>query len=70
MIENKVVTYTEVIAKHFNTFFTEIGPRLAKKKLKLQQKCLELNLQKCKTMQTENLFTINELKDFFFSSNK
>ena len=31
MIENKVVTYTEVIAKHFNTFFTEIGPRLAKK---------------------------------------
>ena len=29
--ENKVVTDTKVIAKHFNMFFTEIGPRLAKK---------------------------------------
>ena len=38
MIENKVVTYTEVIAKHFNTFFTEIGPRLAKKKIETPAK--------------------------------
>ena len=29
--DNKVVTNTEVIANHCNTFFTEIGPKLAKK---------------------------------------
>ena len=29
--ENKVVADIEVITKHFNTFFTEIGPRTAKK---------------------------------------
>ena len=29
--EKKVVTDAEVIAKHFNTFFKEIGPRLGKK---------------------------------------
>ena len=30
-MENKVATDTEVIAKHFNTFFTEIGTKLTKK---------------------------------------
>ena len=39
--ENKVVADTEVIAKHFNTFFAEIGSRLAKK-IKHLQKRLKL----------------------------
>ena len=29
---NKTVRDTDVIAKHFNTYFTEIGPNLYKKK--------------------------------------
>ena len=28
---NKIVTDTDAIAKHFNTYFTEIGPNLSKK---------------------------------------
>ena len=68
--ENKVVTDTEVIAKHFNTFFTEIGPRLAKK-IETPAKTFETYLQKWNTIQPENPLTINELKDaFFFSSNQ
>ena len=64
--ENKVVTDTEVIAKHFNTFFTEIGPRLAKK-IGTPAKTFETYLQKWNTIQPENPLTINELKDAFFS---
>ena len=64
--ENKVVTYTEVIAKHFNTFFTEIGPRLAKK-IETPAKTFETYLQKWNTIQPENPLTVNELKDAFFS---
>ena len=64
--ENKVVTDTEVNAKHFNTFFTEIGPRLAKK-IETPAKTFETYLQKWNTIQPENLLTINKLKDVFFS---
>ena len=64
--ENKVVTDTEVIAKHFNTFFTEIGSRLAKK-LETPAKTFETYLQKWNTLQPENPLTRNELKDAFFS---
>ena len=38
---NKIVTDTDVIAKHFNTYFTEIGPNLSKKKTKHLQKILK-----------------------------
>ena len=37
---NKIVTDTDVIAKHFNTYFTEIGQNLSKK-LKHLQKLLK-----------------------------
>ena len=37
---NKIVTDTDVIAKHFNTYFTEIGPNFSKK-LKYLQKRLK-----------------------------
>ena len=66
MTESKVATDTEVIAKHFNTFFTEIGPRLAKK-IETPAKTFETYLQKWNTIQPENLLTLNELKDAFFS---
>ena len=65
-MKNKVVTGTEVIAKHFNTFFTEIGPRLAKK-IETPAKTFETYLQKWNTIQPKNPLTINELKDAFFS---
>ena len=64
--ENKVVTDTEVVAKHFNTFFTETGCRLAKK-IETPAKTFETYLQKWNTIQPENLLTINELMDAFFS---
>ena len=64
--ENKVVTDTEGTAKHFNTFSTEIGPRLAKK-IETPAKTFETYLQKWNTIQPENPLTINELKDAFFS---
>ena len=35
---NKIVTDTDVIAKHFNTYFTEIGPNLSKKLKDLQKR--------------------------------
>ena len=65
-MENKVVADTEVIAKDFNTFFTEIGPRLATK-IDTPAKTFETCLQKCKTIKPENPLTINELKDAFLS---
>ena len=60
------MSQTQVIAKHSNTCFTEIGPRLAKK-IETPAKTFETHLQKCKTIQPENPLTINELKDAFFS---
>ena len=65
MMVSKVVTETEVIAKKkkkINTFFTEIGPRLAKK-IETPAKMFETYEQKCKTIQSENLLIINELKN-------
>ena len=64
--ENKVVTNTEIIAKHFNTFFTEIGHTLAKK-IKTPPKTFETYLQKWNSLQPESPLTINELKDAFFA---
>ena len=56
--ENKVAIDTEVIAKTFNTFFTETEPRLAKK-IETLPKAFETYLQKCKTIQPENPLTMN-----------
>ena len=64
--ENNVVTDTEVTAKHFNTFFTEIGLKLAKA-IETPAKTFETYLQKYKIRQPENPLTITELKDAFFS---
>ena len=63
--EIKVAIDTEVNAKHFNTFFIKIGPRLAKK-IETPVKTFEAYLKKCKTIQPENPLTVNELKDAFF----
>ena len=35
---NKIVRDRDVIAKHFNTYFTEIGPNLSKKLKDLQKR--------------------------------
>ena len=63
---NKIVTDTDVIAKHFNTYFTEIGPNLSKT-IETPAKIFEACLRKQNIIQSENPLTINELKDAFFS---
>ena len=63
---NKIVTDTDVIAKHFNTYFMKIGPNISKK-IETPAKTFEGYLQKQNIIQPENPLTINELKDAFFS---
>ena len=50
---NKIVTDTDVIAKHFNTYFTEIGPNLSKK-IETPAKTFEACLRKQNIIQSEN----------------
>ena len=59
---NKIVTDTDVIAK----YITEIGPNLSKK-IETPAKTFEGYLQKENIIQPENPWTINKLKDAFFS---
>ena len=56
---NKIVTDTDVIAKHYNTYFTEIGPNLSKK-IETPAKTFEAYLRKQNIIQPENPLTINE----------
>ena len=63
---NKIVTDADVIAKHSNTYFTEIGPNLSKK-IETPAKTFEAYLRKQNIIQPENPLTINELKGAFFS---
>ena len=63
---NKIVTDTDVIGKHFNTYFTVIGPNLSKK-TERPAKTFEAYLRKQNIIQPENPLTINDLKDAFSS---
>ena len=54
------------IAKQFNTYFTEIGPKLARA---IQGSSLNVAsfMEKCKSTQAKStLLTVNELKEAFF----
>ena len=54
------------IAEHFNNFFTEIGPNLAKD-IDLSSVTFENYLKILQTNQPEHNLSITELKDAFFS---
>ena len=54
------------IAEHFNNFFTEFGPNLAKD-INLSSVNFENYLNILQTNQPEQNLSINELKDAFFS---
>ena len=68
MIIHKTKTITDVhlIAKHFNSYFTEIGPNLANK-IEKSSINYEGYTKKCNSIQPEHPLSINELKDAFFS---
>ena len=50
---NKIVTDTDIIAKHFNTYFIEVGQNLSKNTETLA-KTFEAYLRKQNIIQTEN----------------
>ena len=65
-VGNKEIKNSKSIAEHFNTFFTEIGPKLAKVIDPSSVSC-ENYLKTLNANQSEHDLSINELKNAFFS---
>ena len=65
-VGNKGIKNSKSIAEHFNTFFTEIGPKLAKVIDPSSVSC-ENYLKTLNANQSEHDLSINELKNAFFS---
>ena len=65
-MDGKDITDEELIAKSFNKYFAEIGPKLAKN---IQKSSINFEsfMKTCDSTQAESALTINELKDAFFS---
>ena len=65
-LDGKNITDEDLIAKQFNTYFTKIGPKLAKT---IQESSLNFAsfIEKCNSTQAESTLTVNELKEAFFS---
>ena len=61
----KTVTYVHLIAKHFHSYFTEIGPNPANK-IEKSSINLESYIKKCSSIQPEHPININQLKNAFF----
>ena len=66
VVDGKDITNEELIAKNFNKYFSEIGPKLAKN-TQTSPSNFESFMETCDTTLTEISLTINELKDAFFS---
>ena len=66
VVDGKDITGEELIAKSFNKYFAEIGPKLAKN---IQKSSINFEsfMKTCDSTQAESALTINELKDAFFS---
>ena len=64
--KTKTITDVHLIANHFNSYFTEIGPNLANK-IEKSSINFEGYIKKCNSIQPEHPLSINELKDAFFS---
>ena len=65
-MDGKDITDEELIAKSFNKYFAETGSKLAKN-IQISSINFESFMKTCDTTQAESAFTINELKDSFFS---
>ena len=65
-MNGKDITDEELIAKSFNKYFAEIGPKLAKN---IQKSSINFEsfMKTCDSTEAESALTINELKDAFFS---
>ena len=66
VVDKKSITNIHSIAENFNKFFTEIGPNLANK-IDPPRKHFHEYLKEYQTCQPENVVSVNELKDAFFS---
>ena len=66
VVDGKDITDEELIAKCFDKYFAEIGPKLAKN---IQKSSINFEsfMKTCDSTQAESALTINELKDAFFS---
>ena len=64
--ESKTITDSHIIAQKFNSFYTNIGPNLAKK-IENSSISFESYIKKCKHKQPEQTLSVNELKVAFFS---
>ena len=64
--KTKTIADVHLIAKHFNSYFTEIGPNLAYK-IEKSSMNFEGYIKKCSSIQSEHPLSVNELKDAFFS---
>ena len=64
-LDGKNITDEDLIAKQFNAYFTEIGPKLAKT---IQASSLNFAsfTENCNSTQTESTLTVNELKKQLF----
>ena len=68
-LDGKNVTDGNLIAKQFNTYFTETGTKLAKT-IEESSRNFASFLEKCNSTQAESTPTVNELKEAFFAKNK
>ena len=66
VVDEKNITNVHSIAEIFNKYFTEIGPNLANKTDR-RRKHFHEHLKEYQTCQPENVISVNELKDAFFS---
>ena len=62
--KTKTIADVHLIAKHFNSYFTEIGPNLANK-IEKSSKNFKGYIKKCNNIQSEHQLSINEVKDAF-----
>ena len=60
-LDGKNITNEDFIAKHFNTYFTEIGPNLVKRFQASSLNCASY-MENCWGTQAESALTVNELK--------
>ena len=66
LVDRKSITNIPSVAKNFNKSFNEIGPNLANK-INPPRKHFHEYLKEYHTCQPENVISVNELKDAFFS---
>ena len=66
VVDKESITNIHSIAENFHKFFLEIGPNIANK-INLPRKHFHEYLKEYQTCQPENVISVNELKDAFFS---